>query len=164
MCYRKELQTCWSMAGNGRRQDRWNGQQNSQCSARQRTTITRKRVLRSSSNDTFMNVWTLSKLHILCSYMSVITYNVMYNLYTDEAVIFVLLWLSVRNSWWLHNQQKIVLHSAILALLHVRHSSSRHEPNCGVEHRAPPILGRATITLGIGPHSSITLVFKYFCI
>jgi len=136
-----------------------------QCSARQRTTITRKRVLRSSSNDTFMNVWTLSKLHILCSFMSVITYNVMYNLYTDEAVIFVLLWLSVRNSWWLHNQQKIVLHSAILAaLLHVRHSSSRHEPNCGVEHRAPPILGRATITLGIDPHSSITLVFKYFCI
>jgi len=25
---------------------------------------------------------------------------------------------------------------------------------CGVEHRAPPIFGRATITLGIGPHST----------
>ena len=25
---------------------------------------------------------------------------------------------------------------------------------CGVEHRAPPIFGRATIRLGIGPHSS----------
>ena len=25
---------------------------------------------------------------------------------------------------------------------------------CGVEHRAPPIFGRATITLGIGQHSS----------
>jgi len=25
---------------------------------------------------------------------------------------------------------------------------------CGVQHRAPPIFGRATITLGIGPHSS----------
>jgi len=25
---------------------------------------------------------------------------------------------------------------------------------CGVEHRAPPIFGRAIITLGIGPHSS----------
>ena len=24
---------------------------------------------------------------------------------------------------------------------------------CGVEHRAPPIFGRAAITLGIGPHS-----------
>jgi len=24
----------------------------------------------------------------------------------------------------------------------------------GIEHRAPPIFGRATITLGIGPHSS----------
>jgi len=23
---------------------------------------------------------------------------------------------------------------------------------CGVEHRAPPIFGRAAITLGIGPH------------
>ena len=35
-----------------------------------------------------------------------------------------------------------------------RQSSSGREPNCGVEHRAPPIFGRATITLGIGPHSS----------
>ena len=25
---------------------------------------------------------------------------------------------------------------------------------CGIEHRVPPIFGRATITLGIGPHSS----------
>jgi len=25
---------------------------------------------------------------------------------------------------------------------------------CGIEHRAPPIFGRATITLGIGPHAS----------
>jgi len=30
---------------------------------------------------------------------------------------------------------------------------------CGVEQRAPPIFGRATITLGIGPHSSLL----YFC-
>ena len=28
---------------------------------------------------------------------------------------------------------------------------------CGVEHRAPPIFGRATITFGIGPHSSCVL-------
>jgi len=35
-----------------------------------------------------------------------------------------------------------------------RHSSSGRQPNCGVEQRAPPIFGRATITLGIGPHSS----------
>ena len=27
-----------------------------------------------------------------------------------------------------------------------------HQPNCGVEQRAPPIFGRAAITLGIGPH------------
>jgi len=35
-----------------------------------------------------------------------------------------------------------------------RHSSSGRQPNCGVEQRAPPIFGRAAITLGIGPHSS----------
>ena len=29
---------------------------------------------------------------------------------------------------------------------------------CGVEQRAPPVFGRAAITLGIGPHSS----FHYF--
>ena len=26
---------------------------------------------------------------------------------------------------------------------------------CGVEQRAPPVFGRAAITLGIGPHSSV---------
>jgi len=26
------------------------------------------------------------------------------------------------------------------------------QPNCGVEQRAPPVVGRAAITLGIGPH------------
>ena len=26
------------------------------------------------------------------------------------------------------------------------------QPNCGVEHRTPPVFGRAAITLGIGPH------------
>jgi len=35
-----------------------------------------------------------------------------------------------------------------------RHCSSGRRPNCGVEQRAPPIFGRAAITLGIGPHSS----------
>jgi len=30
---------------------------------------------------------------------------------------------------------------------------------CGVERRAPPMFGRAAITLGIGPHSS----WVYFC-
>ena len=35
----------------------------------------------------------------------------------------------------------------------VRHSSSGRQPN-GVEQRAPPMFGRATIRLGIGPHSS----------
>ena len=26
------------------------------------------------------------------------------------------------------------------------------QQNCGVEQRAPPVFGRAAITLGIGPH------------
>ena len=33
-----------------------------------------------------------------------------------------------------------------------RHSSSGRQPNSGVQQRAPPIFGRAAITLGIGPH------------
>jgi len=32
---------------------------------------------------------------------------------------------------------------------------------CGVEHRSPPIFGRATITLGIGPHSRI--LYAFYC-
>ena len=35
----------------------------------------------------------------------------------------------------------------LAALLH-----SGRQPNCGVEQRAPPIFGRAAITLVIGPH------------
>ena len=34
-----------------------------------------------------------------------------------------------------------------------RQSSSGRQPNCCVEQRAPPIFGRAAITLGIRPHS-----------
>jgi len=35
-----------------------------------------------------------------------------------------------------------------------RHSSSRHQPNGGVQQRAPPVFVRAAITLAIGPHFS----------
>jgi len=35
------------------------------------------------------------------------------------------------------------------------HSNSGRQPKCGVEQRAPPIFGRATIMFGIGPHSSL---------
>ena len=34
---------------------------------------------------------------------------------------------------------------------------------CGVEQRAPPMFGRATIRLGIGPHSSCALNLLHFC-
>jgi len=40
----------------------------------------------------------------------------------------------------------------ILGSVTARHSSSRRQPKCGVEQRAPPIFDRAAITLGIGPH------------
>jgi len=33
---------------------------------------------------------------------------------------------------------------------------------CGVEQRAPPIFGKADITLGIDPHSSIMIFCKLF--
>jgi len=38
------------------------------------------------------------------------------------------------------------------------------QPNCGVEQRAPPIFGRAAITLGIGPHSSCFCFVKFSCL
>ena len=42
-----------------------------------------------------------------------------------------------------------------------RHSSSERQPKCGIEQRAPPIFGRAAITLGIRPHSSF-FITSYF--
>ena len=42
----------------------------------------------------------------------------------------------------------------VFGRVNLRLSSSGRQPNCGVEQRAPPIFGRATIRLGIGPHSS----------
>jgi len=37
---------------------------------------------------------------------------------------------------------------------------SGRQPNCGVEQRVPPKFGRAAITLGIGPHSSLFIRCK----
>jgi len=37
------------------------------------------------------------------------------------------------------------------------HVSSRHQPNCCVQQRAPSVFGRAAITLGISPHSSLCM-------
>ena len=38
-----------------------------------------------------------------------------------------------------------------LGSVSARHSSTGRQPNCGVEQRAPPIFGKAAITLGIVP-------------
>jgi len=60
-----------------------------------------------------------------------------------------------------------VLHSPILAAL--LHGTQAVWPAnlCGVEHMAPPIFSRATITLGIGLRSSSYLQFQtevcFFC-
>jgi len=44
-----------------------------------------------------------------------------------------------------------------------RHSCVGRQPKFSdVEQRAPPMFGRAAITLGIGPHSSISLFFCDF--
>ena len=40
----------------------------------------------------------------------------------------------------------------LAALLHGTPVVGVSQKNCGVEQRAPPIFGRAAITLGIGPH------------
>jgi len=45
-----------------------------------------------------------------------------------------------------------------LGSVSARHSSSGRQPNCGVEQRAPPVFGRAAITLDNGPHSSLLLL------
>jgi len=45
-----------------------------------------------------------------------------------------------------------------------RHSNSGRQPNCGVEQTAPSVVGRATITLGIGPQSSFICVRFSFSI
>ena len=37
------------------------------------------------------------------------------------------------------------------------HGSGR-QPNCSVEQTAPPVVVRATISLGIGPHSSYSFI------
>ena len=52
-----------------------------------------------------------------------------------------------------------------LALSYIGSVTARHSSSgrlCGVEQRAPPIFGRAAITLGIGPHSSFLLVSSAF--
>ena len=46
----------------------------------------------------------------------------------------------------------------LVALLHGTHQWASAKV-CGVEQRAPPIFGRAAITLGIGPHSGLCLFF-----
>jgi len=41
-----------------------------------------------------------------------------------------------------------------LGSITARQCSSGRQPNCSVEQRAPPIFGRAAMTVGIGRHSS----------
>jgi len=43
-----------------------------------------------------------------------------------------------------------------------RHSSSGREPNCAVEQRAPPIFGRAAITLALAHISSLLPIIWFY--
>ena len=52
----------------------------------------------------------------------------------------------------------------LAALLHGTLVVGVSQTLCGVEQRAPPTFGRATITLGIGPHSSLFRFCFVFCI
>ena len=51
-----------------------------------------------------------------------------------------------------------VLHSPIFAALLHSTAAARSAKVCRIEQREPPIFGRAAITLGIGPHSSLSSV------
>ena len=70
-----------------------------------------------------------------------------------------------KHFWWLLPRNGILpaakfsLRPPSLALSYWQHYCMALEQwaqakLCGIENRAPPIFGRATITLGIGPHSS----------
>jgi len=41
---------------------------------------------------------------------------------------------------------------ALIGSITARHFSAGHQPNFAALNRAPPMFGRAAITLGIGPH------------
>jgi len=62
--------------------------------------------------------------------------------------------LTAENDWRVWGTPIIFQRVSRLGSVTARQSSSGRQPNCGVEQRAPPMFGRATVTLGIGPHSS----------
>jgi len=71
-------------------------------------------------------------------------------------------WYTIYTFWWLLPPNEILpgakftlrpsLAISYIGSVTARHSSSGHQANCGVQQRAPPIFGRAAITLGIGPY------------
>jgi len=96
VCYKREWRKCLSMVGNGNlRQDRLNGQQKSRCSARRCAITTLKRGSRNSLNAMSMNVWTMTTMHILCSFISVI-----FNTYWWSSNICVKMNLCYRWAAW----------------------------------------------------------------
>ena len=96
VCYKREWRKCLSMVGNGKlRQDRLNGQQKSRCSARRCAITTLKRGSRNSLNAMSTNVWTMTTMHILCSFISVI-----FNTYWWSSNICVKMNLCYRWAAW----------------------------------------------------------------
>jgi len=65
------------------------------------------------------------------------------------------------NGWeWLAGLGHFIIFQQVSCLgsITARQSSSGRQPNCGAEQRAPPMFGRATITLGLAH----ILVLHYF--
>ena len=82
------------------------------------------------------------KKNLLSSNMSSTCSHNMVNFGPLAAEIVLLVWGTPSKF------QRVSPLSSVIA----RHSTSGRQPNCGVEQTAPPIFGRAAITLSIGPH------------
>jgi len=74
-----------------------------------------------------------------------------YSICPDSILNFGLLTAEIRPVVW-GTRANFNWFRVLAALLHG--TGSGRQPNCGVEQRAPPITGRAAITMGIDPHSS----------
>jgi len=77
----------------------------------------------------------------------------------DNMVNFGL--ITAENCWWVWGTpSNFNGFRGLAALLHGILQQWASAKLCGVEQRAPPIFGRAAITLGIGPHSSLYLFYQ----
>jgi len=74
-----------------------------------------------------------------------------YSIFPDNIRNFGLLAAEIRPVVW-GTRANFNWFRVLAALLHG--TGSGRQPNCGVEQRAPPIIGRAATTMGIDPQCS----------